>query len=277
MDETFEWVDADNHVTTLVALRGSGGWLLPPYEMMETNAPDTGMATNVVSLLSRDVDVPILVSATSRTALVSAWRALVYALDPKRGVGKLQFTHVTGNKRELHCRYRQGLPGADAIQALTWFKTVLTFRAIDPYWYATSPVSGTYVLGEPVSMFPFFPLRMSSSSVFSSTTVTNQGDTDAWPVWTLTGPGINPVFKNLTTGKQIVLTITLAAREVLEIDTRPGYKTLRQGSTNKFSCLSKTSSLWSLRKGNNSVQIEMSGSTTSSRIVMSYYPRYLSI
>ena len=276
MTEIWEWVDVDNVATTLDALRGSGGWLMPPFEIVESVTPISGVATEYVSMKSRDIDIPIRMVYTTRAALVSAWRTLGAALNPLRGTGKIRFTHADGTKRELYCKYRGGLPGADAIEALNWIKATLSFRAADPYWYATSPVVGTYTASTLATFFPFFPLRITSSTIFATTSVTNAGDAETWPVWTITGPGTNPNLRNLTTGKNLSMTLTLLAGEVLTIDTRPGYKTIVLApSTNKFSTISSSSSLWSLAKGVNSIQIEMSGSTAGSQVVMSYYPRYL--
>src|SRR5438045_1968958 len=72
-------------------------------------------------------------------------------------------------------------------------KGILSFRGFDPYFYAKNEITIDLSLNNnPISFFPFFPLRLGPSEVFGSTLATNSGEIDAWPVWTVVGPGTNP-------------------------------------------------------------------------------------
>lgn len=265
--------------TNYFTLYGHAGDIMPVYEFVSTSVPmQAGETVNQVNVKSRSVEIPVLIKDTTRTLLESRMRTLSNLLNASNGAGRLRATMDDGSQREISCYYRGGLEGNSSKGYITWQEQILSFYAADPYWYAVSPVVNTYTTGTPAVFFPFFPMRLSSSTVFATVTVINSGDSEAYPVWTITGAGTNPVLKNLTTGKTLSLTLTLLTGKVLTIDTRPGYKTIIQApNTNKFSSISTTSSLWELVNGNNSVQIEMSSADSSSQVVMSYYPRYLTV
>jgi hypothetical protein len=109
--------------------------------------------------------------------------------------------------------------------------------------------------------------------------VTNAGDVEAWPVWTITGPGSGIVLRNLTTGQSMDFGVgALAAGNTVVVDTRPGAKTaVANGSINVFPFLSAASVLWSLQRGANAVRLEMSGAIAgASGLSLAYRPRYLS-
>lgn len=56
----------------------------------------------------------------------------------------------------------------------------------------------------------------------------NAGSVDAWPVWRITGPVQGPTITNLDTGVQLKFdpTWTVPAGQTIEIDTRPGVRTV---------------------------------------------------
>ncbi len=57
--------------------------------------------------------------------------------------------------------------------------------------------------------------------------VTNSGDADAWPVIRITGPCSNITITHVASGRSLALpTLTLAAGRWVELDTRPGYRTV---------------------------------------------------
>lgn len=52
--------------------------------------------------------------------------------------------------------------------------------------------------------------------------VDNQGDLEAWPVYSITGPVDNPIITNETTGDGFVVTSTIPAGVTITIDSRTG-------------------------------------------------------
>jgi hypothetical protein len=277
-----QWIAVDGSVTQLddevnyFVTRGRAGQWMPPFGLVETAVPDeAGSRLDNVRTKPRDLDLPFVIVDTGYEAVITRIRALAKKFLCTEGQGKLRVTRADLTQREITAAYGGGLDTAKVTAGT--LKTVLAFHAPDPYWMATSAVINTYTKGIASIFFPFFPLVLTNSDIFSDATIDNPGDVEAWPVWRINGPGSDPGLANLTTGKTLTLTVTLAAGDYVEIDTRPGYKTVKlNGETNLFGSLGGTSSLWSLLAGLNSIRIELNDATDASSVVLSYYPRYLS-
>lgn len=284
--DTLAWVAADGTVETLTGgaqhevpagVRGRG---MPPISLISEAVPSQpGEQYRDARYGVREVDVPIILRATSQVAMQAELRRLARLLDPTQGDGKLRVTAVDGAQRELTCRYAGGFerdeskgPAGPAFQKAVWI-----FRAFDPFWYDVTTNVESWTTGTPATFFPFFPLRLSGSAVFADTTITNDGDVESWPIWTITGPGTAPILRNLTTDSVIDLTpLSLAAGETVQIDTTPGVKTVqRDDGTNEYGSMTADSDLWSLERGVNAIRLEMSTPTTDSEFQLSYRRRYL--
>ena len=275
------WVDPSGleHPLTsgsVIVERGAQALLMPPVHLSDEVVPgQPGSRLRTIRHTSREVALPILVQGGSATAIRDAMRDWSSRFDPARGDGMLR-VHTGAAARELECRYAGGMEQADeGIPGSRRF--VAVFRAFDPYWYDTADRVQTFTAGGTATFFPFFPLRLSSSEVYADATVDNGGDVEAWPVWTITGPGVNPVLRNLTTGKNLSVIYTLTAGQTITVDTRPGVKTVTlDDGTNLFGRLSSTSSLWPLARGSNSVRVELTAATAESDVTLTYRRRYLS-
>ncbi|KPL70122.1 hypothetical protein ADN00_18955 [Ornatilinea apprima] len=95
-------------------------------------------------------------------------------------------------------------------------------------------------------------------------------------MWTVYGPGENLKVVNFTTNQELEVGITLNQEDTLEIDTRLGYKAVKKGDgSNQFFRLSPESVLWPLQRGENQVQIELSNTNESSKVIVHYVERFL--
>lgn len=272
----------------LFVLLGLDGLHMPPVELVEETVPrQPGGRLREVRFAARDIDLPIRLTAATPAALAVAVRTLLGWFDPARPVAPvLRHTAPDGTQREIAVRYVKGLSFNDDLGAWrTDRRTIVVLRAHDPYWYDRNERTGNYVLGAAQgTFFPLPPLRLSSSTVFAGPTIANDGDAAAWPVWTITGPGVNPTLRNLTTGKMTTIVGTLASGQVLTLDTRPRTasaptgKTLRlQDGTNWLPNLAPGSALWPLARGDNAVQIELTGATAQSAVRYAVKPPFLSV
>ena len=129
------------------------------------------------------------------------------------------------------------------------------------------------------TFFPIFPIRLTTSQIAVDATVSNTGDVEAWPVFTIQGPGSQITLQNLTTGKFTTFnTLQLTTGQIVVIDTRPGAKTVTLNYSNDmFSDLSDFSALWPLAVGNNAVRLTMSGAVNgASQLTMNFRKKYLS-
>ena len=79
--------------------------------------------------------------------------------------------------------------------------------------------------------------------------VTNAGDALAWPTLRVVGPCAGPILENLTTGRALYFspTLALAAGEELVIDPRPGRRTVLLGGSpgqSRYYALERAGSAW---------------------------------
>lgn len=284
MVKQLSWFDADgvefklDETNNIRILQGLKGFQMPPFAFMEEDVPfQPGSRLRDVKALPREMDIPIKIECTTPVNFINQVRKILNTFNPTKADGRIKVTTDTGSQREINCRYIGGfeMDESAGISGETWQKAIGVFRAFDPYWADSSTIIKTYTTGQPATFFPFFPLRLSYSTVFTDTSIDNTGDVDTWPEWIITGPGSNIVLRNLTSGKIISLNMTLDVGEVLIVDTKPKRKTVKMNDgTNMFGKLSDDSSLWPLLKGMNSIRIEMSNATVVSNVQLSYKNRY---
>jgi hypothetical protein len=284
-NETAQWIDANGTVTDLDVTWDASGRFMPPIKFEEDGVPgQPGLRLRATRHDARPFTLNLWITAANDAVLRANMRALVYAMDPVRGPGKIRFATPAGDSREITCSYQDGLDMAEKLgtsSGPTVQRATVTFKAHQPYWSATSAISTTFTTGLVPNFFPIFPLRLSSSQVVVDNVVINNGDLESWPTMTINGPGSVIVLRNLTTGESMSFgTLVLGTGESVIVNTGPGYKSVVSGmGVNLFRYLTATSSLWSLAPGSNSIRLEMSGANSAfgSSITFSYRQQYLSV
>ena len=258
---------------------GAKGLDMPAYNITQDESPGIdGYAVRQVRAGGKDIALPIAFWADdSRAAYLTRRRTLIRSLNPKRGEGTLTVAQSDGSARTIGARYTAGLEGDESLDAAgaRWCIGVLTFACPSPFWLGAevttewrAAVSGTF--------FPILPLVVGDSQVLGAVTVDNDGDDNAYPVWTITGPATSVSLTNVTTGEVIVLTHTITVGDTIVIDTRQRQQTaVLNGATNLWGDLSDASTMWALEPGLNDLTLTVSGSTSNTRVRMTYQPRYL--
>lgn len=111
--------------------------------------------------------------------------------------------------------------------------------------------------------------------------VTNAGDAPAWPVIRVTGPCSNVTITHIATGRALALpTLTLAAGQWAEIDTRPGYRTVtRENGGNASTHLSAASrvDLFSLPPGQSEMRWTAFDNTNTARLRLTWRDAYIAL
>lgn len=234
---------------------------------------------------SRDVVLPINIIGTSQLDVETTLNALARSLDPTKGDVTLYVTRPDSSERGLRCRYIGGLEGL----AMEWcgameIRGQIGLRAHDPFWFSdavpftfdaasgSAPVVTGWNAAIPWSD-PMTPWNGYGGDTTIST-VTNTGDVDTWPVYTVVGP-CDVTWINLTTGEQFEL-LGLLTGATLVIDTTPGTRTVKINGLSAYGRLSPGSTLPRLAKGDNSIVVRLrdgNGLTTSAQ--MAYSPRWL--
>lgn len=258
---------------------GAKGLDMPAYAFTQDESPGIdGYAIRQVRAGGREVALPIAFWADdSRAAYLTRRRTLIRSLNPKRGLGVLTVAQSDGTARTIGACYSAGLEGDESLDAAgaRWCMGVLTFACPSPFWLGDeattewrSAVSGAF--------FPILPLVVGNSQVLGSVTVDNDGDDDAFPVWTITGPATAVSLTNVTTGEVLVLSRTITVGDTIVIDTRERQQTaLLNGVTNLWGGLTDASTMWALEPGINDLTLTVTGSTSNTRVRMTYQPRYL--
>ena len=264
-----------------VLANGTRGLRSPGYSFATEDY--AGMDGSVVQSVRATANTPtigLLLEAASADEFAGRAQGLIRAMRPKAGPGTLTVARSDGTSRSLACFVTEGLEGDEAVDVTlpgAWWKLLLKFYAPDPWWYGDA-VDFPFLLGPPPAFFPIFPLRFAPSEIAGSIPVENVGDEDAYPVWSVTGPGSGLTLTNNTTGKSISLSTTLVAGETLTIDTRPFFQSVVKGDgTNLFGDLETDPAMWVLQPGTNDISVLLTGATTDSRVTGSYRPRYAGI
>ena len=253
------------------------GWeqiVAPPFEV-DTD-PAVGRQGNVlrrVRVVERDVELPVLVAARTREQLRDRLRTLTRAANPRRGDARLRVTHDDGSEVDLVGRVAEvvasGGDGNESHQPAT-----LVFRAFDPYWRGDEVVR-EYQVSAPdfFTEGDGFPLQLAGATIIVTVSEDNIGDADAWPVWTIRGPG-TPRIERPDDGAVIEFDdLTLAEGETLTIDTEPGVKTVELDGESVYDQLTLESSLFALSPGVNTLDVDLDDGTDESLVRLRYRPR----
>jgi phage-related protein len=237
----------------------------------------------------REIYMPIRIHGTDAADRDENKQALRRSIS--RASFELWITNEQGETRVFYCRYGGGFDKIvdDWTNSPTFINVPLTLICFDPYCYDLpgNEVTHTTEFTLPTQLFfdanPWFssPWRLSSGSVNREWTVYNDGDEDAYPVWTLAGPGRAPILKNLTTGKSFALDYVLASNESITIDMTAWtvVATIGVGDaavmTNARKYMIRTMrDMWALQPGPNDLSIEMYGGEQGAQVEFSFLKRF---
>ncbi|WXW93154.1 minor tail protein [Arthrobacter phage BrayBeast] len=147
-------------------------------------------------------------------------RAFWRSLQPGKH-GKWSVTTLRGGTRSLSCRFvddgRHAFPRDPMVRG--WASYGVTLVADSPFWTG-EPVRRTWSDGEESDIFAQrMPLKIVSGSQLGSAKMTNEGDLEAWPVWTIKGP-LSSVTVGVD-GATVQWNVALTGSDILVIDTDP--------------------------------------------------------
>lgn len=264
--ETLAYQSPDGETLTMLMLTGTTGRMMPPATVTTVAVPAGNGSRYLGSYhAERAVAVPVVIpgSLTDRDTL----RDWARILDPTRGEGTLSVVQGAWAGRQLSCVYETGLDTfSEASGDLN--TGTLVFRAAWPYW--SDGLEQEIDVAQNVSAyhtwFPFLPLVLGASSAFAVFNIDNIGDVAAWPIVRATGPGVDLTVTNTTTGYTWQVAGTIPAGQILEVDTRPGAKSVELDGANAFYQLTPDSALWPLAPGVNNVSVALASSTGASLI-----------
>lgn len=260
----------------LFVSRGTAGLGSPSVEPRTEKLPTSpGSVLRYLATGPLEIDLPIHTQAASMGALLITMATLREWFDTGnerlRAPGHLRITRPSDDAvRQIACYYTGGLEGDLSEGGPLHTSVVLSLLAPDPYWTDITETVTTY----------------DQADLGVSQAVINSGDFDAYPVWTIDGPLINPTIANATTGKSFAFTqqggLNLAVGDILTVDTRPasqrpGYQAQDADGLNFFDRIAAGGAFWHLVPGVNSFVITGVGATVDTAITLSWLPRYRGI
>lgn len=286
------WTSAGGRVTSLedfrdrsqgtMAMPGVLGLGMPGYTFFEDSSPvsDGALVRGTPRANPKDITVPIHIWAATRKAARQRYGAFVEDLNPQNGPGLLTVHERDGTSRQIPAYYSQGIEGSGSDDGdgdgPTWFTFAAVFHAPRPYWLGDER-SVLFELAGSGSFYPFaFPMLVADSSPGGAVQLANAGNTDVFPVWTVTGPAASVTLTNETTGKTLRVDYALTIGDTLQIDTRDGAKYVQlNGVTNLWPAVGDGSSLWPLRGGINRLTLAAPDATSTTTITAAFQERFL--
>jgi hypothetical protein len=232
---TFQWTDVNDVVWDLdgglVALRpGVMGLGLPGTDQyLRSSAALDGQRLVGSRTRARRVFWPVSIRGTDEAEWLATSRAFFAGLSTDK-TGTFEVTANDGQVRTIALRLQsQDEQEFDDAPGLFPFEVVgIDLVADDPFWRGPE-VSKTFQTAE--DSVPFFEtgpthvFNLMSSSTTASATVTNSGEVDSWPLWTVTGPATE--FSIGVDGSVISGVIIVPDGQYLLIDTDPTVQVAR--------------------------------------------------
>jgi hypothetical protein len=286
----------DSRWPGIFMMPGATGLDAPPFELHADDSPNLdGGIFRDARAVSREIMIPIFLHGIDRKTIRELKRKLVSSLNPKKGFCVLKFVEGDAVPRYLKCYYKGGMEGSETEDqsGFTWKKYGLQFTAYDPWFYGDDVQVAEWAFGTGEAFLhptSFFPLHLNAGIVIGTEVdVDNIGDVEAWPRWELTGPIKGFKFTSpeieLPDGSKVTYSFGISpdgsgtdivpAGRVLTIDTRPGFKSLRDNlNTNYWPLLDDSPQLWPLPEGESVCSVDILPGSSNAKVRLIFQPRY---
>lgn len=263
---------------------GARGLGTPPVAVNGDKLPYApGAALRRISTPASVLEIPLYIEAATSALLdarldtVRAW--LMPGTERNATPSKVIFrvTRDDGAEREIEGVYAGGLEGDDLTGVEVWQDAIVSLFCPDPYWRDTSATTHEFTSGSGLTTWwPYYEHQFMPSAVFAEETIALGGHVEVWPVWTITGPGSNPILTNLTTGEVLAIEeLELDAGDTVTIDTSERAKTVvDQNGVNLWPYVPLSSAMWPLEPGSNEIRVQMANTTVASAVELAYRRRW---
>jgi hypothetical protein len=203
-------------------------------------------------------------------------RAFLHRRNELPAPGYLIIQRPDGSSRQIAVYTTSGLdtPEVGLNDLLIY---TLTLQTPDPYWTDLAPSQLTYSIGFANGILPLLPIQLAGGTVFGENNIYNPGTANAYPTWTITGPG-TPTIRNNTTGRAWSLNAPIPSGQVIQVVTKRGQQSAYNISTatSIWDSLvySTLRDLWPLIGGNNDVSISIAGATAATQVALTWVNRW---
>lgn len=163
----------------------------------------------------------------------------------------------------------------------------LEFLAHDPTWYADeesiTELPLGWLTGGGFAAPVVAPIFVQDGTVAADRPgwVTNAGDADAWPILRITGPCANVTITHVASGRALALpTLNLDEDRWVEIDTRPGYRTVtwdNGGNASTYLSPGSRIDLFTIPPGMSEMRWTAFDSSNSARLRVTWRDAYIAL
>jgi len=255
---------------TYKLLRSVSGLSNPPVMHITRQAPYQDGAKWIDARYGpREISFEVMVQGPSREDVEYAKRILSTTLNSLPGIGTLKITQEDGSEYTVYCVGNNTPEYSPTVHGDKYHRATIDFIACDPFIYAYPNTITPFGAGTPI-VFPYvFPWKFPVST--PAQVCTNTGNVPSGVKIVITGEITNPsisrtytLASGATVTETIAFTLTMAAGEVLTINTGPGNKTITllhdTGSydTNPWQYLDAGYVFWQMVPGENTVVVSSS-------------------
>lgn len=211
------------------------------------------------------------------TLLDQVARAFFHRRNESPKPGYIQIQRPDGTSRQIAV-YTTAGPNSPEVGLNDLSAFSFTLQTLDPYWQDLIPNQAVFNVSSAAGILPLLPIALAGSALGSNISIINNGNTQAWPVWTIIGPGI-PTIKNVTSGRTWALNTSITGGHVIQVVTKPGQQmavdtTSGANIWDQLVLGGTLSNLWSLMAGNNIVNIAIAGATSATSVGLQWVNRW---
>jgi hypothetical protein len=251
--------------------RGVG---IPPTDVKMSPSAGDGATWRSTRRGIRDLDLPIMVIGADRADVETKLRRLASALSDRYQAPKLLASYSDGDAYDIEVHYSGGGETVFGSEAGSTFASwPITLQAPDPFWSSRTPVQ--FSLAYQSSTRGLIPrldqLKVAPSEVLGSYVISNPGDVDAFPVWTLEGKSSGATSVTIG-GVGFTYTETMVSGNKRIIDTRAATVVDAAGA-NKYAFLGTAPKLFAIPPGSSTIAIAIAGADSSTKLSGFFLPR----
>ena len=275
MSDQVYWVDPDGGTLCLsddnpYRIRmGVDGRFMPQFAYTaESIYSIQGSVRRGTTLKDRTLTLPMLVFGEDQDDVRANIRSLMDATNPLRGMGRVQCV-TNDDKTFILDSYLDGMPMPENPDSIG-VSNGMTFRL-----FVATFVSHAVVWWNPIE----HDVQIDYSTLDLPLALNNEGDLEAWPIWTISGPMTSVQIGNYTTGDYMAATLTLTAGQRVYIDSRESLRTVLQDHVTDVESSFSTDSdcFFPLVRGKNDIGIDFAGNSTATSLRVRWVDRYLGV
>lgn len=261
---------------------GATGLGVAPTRLVLREGATAGSRFRSSKRTTRYIDLPLIIFGSDAQAIEDKMRRLVRLWNDTYTSPTLRARYEDGSEWTTEIHFAGGADpvfGSEDTDGKTFCKWLVSLAAPDPYFTSTTPVvietikaanSGRGLIktgGGGLSR-----LRLSSSQTIGSVEVNNPGDIDAFPIWTVQGPGDSFTATRAIDGASFFFDEQILDTEIITFNAKTKLVVDQLGD-NRYGDMPGAPVLFSVPPGTSTINILVPNADSDTKVDMSFYPR----